>query len=94
MNHIGRIFRISIFGESHGPAIGAVLDGVPPGITLAPEDFEADLKRRRAGAVGTTPRVEADVPEILSGLYRGRTAGTPLCLQVRNNDTRSGDYDA
>jgi chorismate synthase len=94
MNHIGRIFRISIFGESHGPAIGAVLDGVPPGIALAPEDFEADLARRRAGALGTTPRVEADIPEILSGLYRGRTSGTPLCLQVRNNDTRSADYDA
>jgi chorismate synthase len=94
MNHIGRILRLSIFGESHGPAIGVVLDGLPPGLVLTPEDFEADLKRRRAGAPGTTPRVEADIPEIVSGLYRGRTTGTPLCLQVRNNDTRSEDYDA
>lgn len=94
MNHIGRIFRLSIFGESHGPAIGVVLDGVPPGLALGPEDFEMDLNRRRAGALGTTPRLEADVPEIVSGLYRGRTTGTPLCLQVRNTDTRSEDYDA
>lgn len=94
MNHLGRILRISIFGESHGPAIGVVLDGVPPGLALKPEDFEPDLKRRRAGAAGTTPRVEADVPQILSGLYRGRTTGTPLCLEIKNNDTRSEDYDA
>lgn len=92
MNTLGRIFRVSLFGESHGPAVGATLDGVPPGLALAPEDFEADLARRRSGAAGTTERRETDQPEILSGLFQGRTTGTPLCLIFRNADTRSEDY--
>ncbi|HAE22660.1 MAG TPA: chorismate synthase [Spirochaetaceae bacterium] len=93
MNGTGRIFRVSIFGESHGPAIGAVLDGIPPGLPLAAEDFFADLARRRAGTPGTTPRVEDDEPEILSGLFEGHCSGTPLCIVFRNRDTRSSDYE-
>ncbi|MBU0927964.1 MAG: chorismate synthase [Spirochaetes bacterium] len=92
MNSFGDVFKVEIFGESHGPAVGAVIDGMPAGLALSPEDFEADLARRRAGAEGTTPRVEADVPEILSGLHEGRATGTPLCVVFRNADARSGDY--
>jgi chorismate synthase len=93
MNGTGRIFRVSIFGESHGPAIGAVLDGIPPGLPLDQDDFAEDLARRKAGAPGTTPRVEDDEPEILSGLYEGHCSGTPLCIVFRNRDTRSKDYE-
>ncbi len=92
MNTHGTLFRVEIFGESHGPTVGAVIDGVPAGIPLSLEDFEADLARRRSGAPGSTPRLEASPPEILSGLYRGRTTGTPLCIIFRNTDTRPGDY--
>ncbi len=93
MNSIGRLFRFSVFGESHGPVIGCLLDGCPPGIPLCAQDFETDLARRRPGALGTTPRREADPVEILSGLYRGHTTGSPLAIVVRNSDTRSSDYD-
>jgi chorismate synthase len=93
MNSFGRCFRVEIFGESHGPAVGAMVDGCPPGIALGPPDFERDLARRRAGAVGTTERHEADVPEMLSGVYEGRTTGSPICLVIRNADTRSSDYE-
>lgn len=92
MNTMGRIFRVSLFGESHGPAVGVILDGVPPGLALATEDFEADLARRRSGAAGTTDRREPDQPEFLSGLFQGRTTGAPICLVFRNRDTRSEDY--
>lgn len=94
MNVVGTLFRVELFGESHGPAVGAIIDGIPPGIALTIDDFEGDLARRRAGAEGTTPRAEADRPELLSGLYRDRTTGTPLCVVFRNNDTRSADYGA
>jgi len=93
MNSFGRLFRVEIFGESHGPAVGAIVDGCPPGIAIAPADFEADMARRRSGAVGTTERHEADVPEILSGVFEGRSTGSPICLVVRNADTRSADYE-
>ena len=93
MNTFGRLFRVSIFGESHGEAIGAVLDGVDPGIKLSEEDFAADIARRKSGAKGTTPRIEADTPEILSGVYNGFTTGAPLAIIFRNNNTRSGDYN-
>ena len=86
------IFRVSIFGESHGPQIGVVLDGVPEGIALSAEDFKADIARREPGATGTTPRREADEPEFLSGLYEGHTTGAPLTIVFRNSNTRSGDY--
>lgn len=92
MNTFGKRFRVSIFGESHGPVIGVTVDGVCPGIPLSEKDFEGDLSRRRAGAPGTTPRHEADIPEIVSGVYEGHTTGAPLTLLFRNENTRSGDY--
>lgn len=92
MNSFGRIFRLSIFGESHGPGVGVVLDGVPPGYSVSIEDFEEDLSRRRAGAKGTTPRVEADVPKILSGVFNGKTTGSPLGIFFENSNTDSKAY--
>ncbi|MBQ1698723.1 MAG: chorismate synthase, partial [Bacteroidales bacterium] len=77
MNTIGTIFKTSIFGESHGNGIGVVMDGVPAGISLTENDFIADLSRRKAGAKGTTPRKEDDLPEILSGVFNGKTTGAP-----------------
>lgn len=93
MNTFGRIFRLSIFGESHGNGIGVVLDGVPPGINLAAEDFLPDLSRRRSGGKGTTPRIEPDLPELLSGVYNGFTTGAPLAVLFKNTNTKSSDYD-
>ncbi len=92
MNSFGRNFRITIFGESHGEALGVVMDGVPAGIPLTAADFEADLSRRRSGSKGTTPRKEADIPEIVSGVFEDRTTGAPLTVLFRNEDTRSKDY--
>lgn len=92
MDTFGRKFRVSIFGESHGEAIGVVLDGVQPGISLSPEDFSDDILRRKSGPKGTTPRIETDIPEILSGVYNGFTTGAPLTIIFRNRNTRSGDY--
>ena len=71
MNSFGRIFRISILGESHGPAVGVVIDGCPAGIPISPDDFEFDLGRRKSGAKGTTPRTEEDLPNLVSGLFNG-----------------------
>lgn len=83
----------SIFGESHGPAIGVVLEGVPSGIAVDMEFIRAELQRRAPGQSAlSTARREADEPEILSGVFEGRTTGTPLCAVIRNTDTRSGDY--
>ncbi len=93
MNSYGTLFRISIFGESHGKAIGVVVDGCPPGIVLDPEDFLPDLRRRKSGASGTTERHEPDVPEILSGLCGGYTTGSPMTIITRNQDKISSDYD-
>lgn len=93
MNSFGRIFRISIFGESHGPLVGAVIDGCPAGIELNENDFVADLERRKAGAAGTTPRKEEDVPKISSGVFNGKTTGAPIAILFDNNNTRSADYD-
>lgn len=93
MNSFGRIFRVSIFGESHGPVVGAVIDGVPENIELCEADFSADLARRASGPIGTTSRREDDVPRILSGVYEGHTTGAPLCIVFDNSDTRPGDYD-
>ena len=90
---MGTVFRLSIFGESHGNGIGMVLDGTPPGIPLSESDMEADLSRRMPGGQGTTARREPDVPEILSGVYRGCTTGAPLAVLFRNRDTKSSDYD-
>jgi chorismate synthase len=92
MNTFGRLFRISIFGESHGFGVGVVIDGCPPGIALRPDDFMADLSRRKSGAVGTTPRQEADLPNIKSGVFNGFTTGAPIMVLFENTNTRSGDY--
>ena len=93
MNTIGRKFRVSIFGESHGELIGVVMDGVPAGLELSEADFEQDILRRKSGAKGTTPRIEADMPAIVSGVYEGHTTGAPLTVTFRNNNTRSSDYE-
>lgn len=92
MNSWGDIFRVTIWGESHGAQVGVSIDGVPAGIMLCEEDFVADLDRRRAGAAGTTPRKEGDVPHIVSGVYNGYTTGSPLTIEFLNENTRSGDY--
>ena len=93
MNSFGNIFRISLFGESHGPAIGVVIDGCPAGIPVKSDDFEIDLARRRSGRKGTTPRREADLPEILSGIYNGYSTGSPITVIVRNTNVDSKSYD-
>ncbi|MHC1702380.1 MAG: chorismate synthase [Tenuifilaceae bacterium] len=92
MNTFGRIFRISIFGESHGPMIGITIDGCPHGIPLKIEDFSSDLERRKPRAVGTTLRREDDIPEIVSGWFNEHTTGAPLTIVFHNKDTRSTDY--
>lgn len=94
MNTFGQLLRVTTFGESHGAAIGCVVDGCPPGIALAPEDFAHDLARRATGRTRhTSQRHEADAVEILSGVYEGVTTGTPIALLVRNTDARSKDYE-
>ena len=93
MNTFGNRFRVSIFGESHGPYVGVTIDGALPGMPLSEEDFAKDLARRKAGALGTTPRVEADRPEIISGVYEGHTTGAPLTILFRNENIRSEDYE-
>ena len=92
MNTLGRKFRVSIFGESHGELIGVVLDGVPAGLELSEQDFDQDILRRKTGAKGTTPRIEEDRPYIVSGVYEGHTTGAPLTVVFRNMNTRSQDY--
>ncbi|MBR1570272.1 MAG: chorismate synthase [Bacteroidales bacterium] len=92
MNTFGNKFRVSIFGESHGERIGVVLDGVKPGLPLSEQDFLPDLMRRKAGAPGTTPRIEADEPEIVSGVFEGHTTGAPLTVLFCNTNTRGADY--
>lgn len=93
MNSFGVVYRISLFGESHGPAIGVVVDGCPPGLPLKSEDFLEDLKRRQSGSRGTTKRQEPDLPEIISGVFEGVTTGAPVTLITRNSDKISSDYD-
>ena len=92
MNTFGRIFRISIFGESHGKSVGITVDGCPSGIALTEDDFTYDLSRRKSGAKGTTPRNEDDLPELISGTFNGFTTGAPITVLFRNTNTRSGDY--
>ncbi len=91
----GHLFRVTNFGESHGPAIGCVVDGCPPGLALSVADLQQQLDRRRPGTSRhVTQRQEADAVEILSGVYEGLTTGTPIALVIRNTDARSGDYAA
>jgi chorismate synthase len=92
-NSIGKLFTLSSFGESHGPAIGGIVDGCPPGLELTAEDLQIDLDRRKPGqSKFTTQRRESDKVEILSGVFEGKTTGTPIGLLIRNEDTRSKDY--
>ncbi len=92
-NTLGKLFCVTSFGESHGPAIGCVVDGCPPGLALAEADIQADLDRRKPGTSRhVTQRREDDVVEILSGVFEGRTTGTPIALLIRNVDARSKDY--
>jgi chorismate synthase len=94
MNNFGRIFRVSIFGESHGESVGIVIDGCPAGLALSPEDLLPDLERRKGGKQkGTTPRQEADYPFFKSGLFNGKTTGAPIMIFFENNNTRSTDYE-
>ncbi|HET7360254.1 MAG TPA: chorismate synthase [Rhodanobacteraceae bacterium] len=94
-NAFGKLLTVTTFGESHGPAIGCVVDGCPPGLALAEDDFRADLERRSTGRTRhTSQRHEDDAVEILSGVHEGRTTGTPIALLIRNTDARPKDYAA
>ncbi|CAN5880960.1 chorismate synthase [soil metagenome] len=94
MNSFGRIFRLSIFGESHGPSVGITIDGCPAGLPLTVADFDVDIERRKGGMQkGTTPRKEADAPIFLSGVFNDKTTGAPLTIIFENNNTRSADYE-
>ena len=92
MNSFGRIFRVSVFGESHGHSVGVLVDGVPAGMALTEDNFAADIERRRSGAKGTTPRKEADRVRIMSGVFDGYATGSPILLAFENTNTRSSDY--
>jgi len=93
-NTFGKLFTITTWGESHGPAVGVVIDGCPPGLPLSEGDIQGDLDRRRPGQSSiVTPRKEKDAVEILSGVFEGRTTGAPISLLVRNSDQRPGAYD-
>ena len=94
-NSIGRLFTVTTAGESHGPALVAIVDGCPPGLPLSTEDLQLDLDRRRPGTSRyTTQRNEADSVEILSGVFEGKTTGCPIGLLIRNTDQKSKDYSA
>jgi chorismate synthase len=94
MNHFGKLFTVSIFGESHGEGLGVLIDGCPAGMPLSVEDFIVDTERRKGGLQkGTTPRQEEDLPMFKSGVFNGKTTGAPLMLLFENKNTRSGDYE-
>ncbi len=93
MNSFGRLFRIHIFGESHGDFVGITIDGCPAGIPLVTDDFMPDIKRRQAGAAGTTPRIEADLPILATGVFKEKTTGAPLTILFKNENTKSKDYE-
>lgn len=93
-NTFGHLFRVTTFGESHGGGVGVVIDGCPPQLEIQPEEIQLELDRRRPGQSKiTTPRKESDTCEILSGVFEGKTLGTPIAILVRNQDTRPQDYD-
>ena len=92
MNSFGRIFRVTIMGESHGSSVGVILDGCPVGIPLDKEDFKEDFTRRKSGAHGTTTRIEPDDPEIISGVFNSFTTGAPIGIIIKNKNVRSKDY--
>jgi chorismate synthase len=93
MNAFGKLFKVSIFGESHGTSVGIVIDGCPAGLPLKQADFENDFSRRKSGAKGTTPRQEPDTPRIMSGVFNDRCTGAPLMILFENTNTQSGDYN-
>ena len=94
MNSFGRLFRITILGESHGEAVGVVIDGCPAGLSLTVEDFQKDTERRKGGIQkGTTPRQESDLPLFKSGIFNHKTTGAPITILFENNNTRSSDYE-
>ncbi len=92
MNHFGRLFQMTLFGESHGSSVGVVLDGIPAGLPLTEKDFQADLLRRKSGGLGTTPRIEADEILLETGIFEGKTTGAPIMIRFLNQNTRSKDY--
>ncbi|MDA3779406.1 MAG: chorismate synthase [Bacteroidales bacterium] len=92
MNSLGRIFKINIFGESHGDSLGILIDGCPAGLELDMKDFMPDLSRRKSGDIGTTPRIENDMPNIISGILKKHTTGAPINILFENNNTRSDNY--
>lgn len=93
-NSIGQFFRVTTFGESHGPALGGIIDGMPPGIPLETKDLQYDLNRRKPGTSRyTSPRLELDIVEILSGVFHGKTTGTSIGLTIKNTDQRPQDYE-
>jgi chorismate synthase len=94
MNTFGKLFRVHIFGESHGTNLGVVLDGVPAGLKLSVSDFKKDLLRRNPSIEGTTSRKEKDIPRLVSGVFKDRTTGAPLTILFDNNDVDSSKYDA
>ena len=93
MNSFGRLFRVHIFGESHGDCVGLTIDGCPAGLSLSVDDFSTDIERRKPGAKGTTPRKEDDIPIFKTGLFNGKTTGAPITILFENNNTRSADYE-
>ena len=94
MNSYGRVFRISILGESHGECVGILIDGCPAGLSVQVQGFYDDLKRRMGGLEGTTPRKEPDIPLIKSGVFNGKTTGAPICILFENKDVDSSAYDS
>ena len=93
-NTFGKIFRFTTWGESHGPAIGCVIDGCPPNIPISEKEIQKDMDKRRPGqSKFTTQRKESDKVNILSGLFQGKTTGTPISIIIHNEDKRSRDYE-
>ena len=93
-NIFGKILTVTTFGESHGPAVGCVIDGCPAGLCISTTDIDGELAKRRPGGGGaSSPRSEADECEILSGIFEGRTLGTPIAIIIRNTNQHSGDYE-
>lgn len=92
MNSFGRLFRVNIYGESHGNQVGVLIDGCPAGLSISEDDFTEDLLRRKSGAKGTTPRIEDDKPFIVSGVFNGYTTGAPILISFQNKNTQSKDY--